>query len=123
MEPRTEKKILIVEDDFVSLNLLESVFRMKGYPTVSAKTGKEALQIVYNDNGIWIILMDIQLPDMGGLDATVEIRKKFKEIPIIAQTAYAYPHDKERSLKAGCTDYITKPIKIGELMVKLEKYL
>jgi len=68
-----------------------------------------------------LILMDIKMPGMGGLEATREIRKKNGTIPIIAQTAHAFTTDKERALEAGCNDYISKPIQGKELMRLIRK--
>jgi len=70
-----------------------------------------------------LILMDMKLPVKSGYDAVKEIRKQKPTIPIIAQTAYALSNDKEKVLAAGCNDYIAKPIKVDELMYKMNSFL
>jgi CheY-like chemotaxis protein len=67
--------------------------------------------------------MDIKMPGMDGFEATKEIRKLNKKVPIIAQTAYALSGDEEKARKAGCNDYIAKPIRSAELFILLDKYL
>jgi CheY-like chemotaxis protein len=69
-----------------------------------------------------MILMDIRMPEMGGYEATREIRQFNKNVIIIAQTAYALPGDREKALKAGCNDYISKPINKAELLSLMQKY-
>ena len=69
-----------------------------------------------------LILMDVQMPEMDGLEATQKIREFNTKVPIIAQTAYAFDSDRMKLLKAGCDDYITKPINRRELLFKMDKY-
>ncbi len=118
-----DKMILIVEDDPSNYMFLETALRKSGINIILAKNGKEALDAYNSNKDIELILMDIQLPLMNGLDATREIRKTDQDIPIIAQTAYAMSDDRQRCLDAGCNDYISKPIKMKELIRKLNKYL
>ena len=70
-----------------------------------------------------LILMDIRMPVLNGIEATRIIRKTDVDLPVIALTAYAFADDRERSIEAGCTDYLAKPVKIDELSETLEKYL
>jgi CheY-like chemotaxis protein len=85
-------------------------------------TGIEAITICQNNPDINLILMDIQMPEMNGYEATQQIRKFNKEVIIIAQTAFAMAGDKEKSIAAGCSDYISKPIKKDELELLIQKY-
>jgi CheY-like chemotaxis protein len=71
---------------------------------------------------ISLVLMDIKMPFMNGLDATRRIKEHFPELPVIAQTAYAMQEDKTKASAAGCDDYITKPIKKSELLALIDKY-
>lgn len=89
-----------------------------------AKTGQEVLDMV-NDGQISIdlILMDIKIPDINGIEATKIIKEANKEIPIIAQTAYAMEEDRDKCLSAGCDDYIAKPINIQEFLSIITKVL
>lgn len=118
-----EKNILIAEDDDPSFQFLEVVLKQKNIRLIRAKNGKEAIQLFKQYPDISLILMDIKMPVMDGLEATREIRKFNKTIPVIAQTAYALSGDKEKSIQAGCNNYITKPINSSELVKLLDKYL
>ncbi|MBN2762065.1 MAG: response regulator, partial [Bacteroidales bacterium] len=70
-----------------------------------------------------LILMDIQMPEMNGLEATEAIKKINKSIPVIAQTANAIVEERQKCLQAGCDDFISKPININELYDKIDKWL
>ncbi|MBU8891919.1 MAG: response regulator [Bacteroidales bacterium] len=119
----SNKKILIVEDDIYSLEYLSEVLSETKVNIEVAKTGKEALLKAKENNDLDLILMDIQLPIMSGDKVTTLIREFNKDIPIIAQTAHAMVNDKENYIKAGCTDYISKPIGVNELFSILCKYI
>lgn len=104
-------KILIAEDDEESRMLLELLVRKYSRNTLTAATGTETLEIYRNNPDIDLILMDLKMPNMNGYEATREIRKSNNEVIIIAQTAYALAGDEEKAIKAGCNEYISKPIK------------
>lgn len=118
-----EPVVLIVEDDLTSYNYLDEILSDARINCIHAKSGKEAIELFNQNIRIDLILMDIQLPEMDGYQVTKLIREKNKKIPIIAQTAYAFPADKEKALKAGCNDYISKPIDKDLLLRLLDKYL
>jgi len=105
------EKILLVEDNPVNRRLAEFLLRSQGYKVLEATTAQEAFEILRTERPD-LIVMDIQLPGMDGLEAT----KKLKEnpatcdIPIVAVTSYAMKGDREKALAAGCAGYITKPI-------------
>lgn len=115
-------KILVVEDDYTSYMLLEITLKAEGYTVIHAKNGKEAVEYVENTQDIGIILMDIRLPVMSGIAATLAIKKMKPGLPIIAQTAYAFDEEKGQIIAAGCDDYITKPINSVVLLEKIQKY-
>ncbi len=115
-------KILIVEDDESSEMLLEIMVENITKKIIKAKTGLEAMEAYKNNPDIDLIMMDIQLPKMNGYEVTRQIRKLNKEVIIIAQTAYGFSDDKEKAIKAGCNDYISKPIKQDDLFVLIQKY-
>ncbi len=102
--------ILIAEDDKVSFFYLKTLLKFDNVRVIRASNGFEAVSIMKSNSEIDLILMDIRMPKMGGLEATRLIRKFNKEVIIIAQTANAMEKDKIISLKAGCNDYISKPI-------------
>jgi hypothetical protein len=89
---------------------------------LKTRTGFETVEMCRQNPGIDLVLMDIQMPDMNGYEATRRIRRFNKEIVIIAQTAYAILGDREKAIAAGCNDYITKPIKRLEFNALLKKY-
>ena len=115
-------KALIVEDDDTCKLLLKNYISPYCYEILEASNGKEAVALCLNNKDIDFILMDIKMPIMNGLDATTEIRKFNKKVLIIAQTAYSLAGDKEKTLKVGCNDYISKPIIQNQLDVLLLKY-
>ncbi len=115
------KTILIAEDDFSSYLLLEGYLKSSKIHILSAKNGIEAMEIFLSNQYIDLVLLDIKMPLMNGLDAAIEIRKINKEIPIIAQTAYAMSEDKDNAIAAGCNYYLAKPISQAQLLEILNK--
>jgi len=115
----TKKTILIVEDDETSFALLEALLKLKSIKSIWVKDGKEAVAYCQKPNQIDLILMDINMPEMNGYEATRLIKKIRPELPIIAQTAYAIAGDEEKTLAAGCHSCITKPIFKEELYKKI----
>ncbi len=117
------KTVLIVEDMQSSYEYLHVVLTKLGLKTLWAENGKIAIEICKKNNEIDLVLMDINMPVMNGFDATKTIKKIKPNLPIIAQTAYAIQGDTEKSLEAGCNDYISKPIRKGALISLLKKYI
>ncbi len=103
--------------------LIEEVLRKTKVNIVWAKNGLEAVNMVMKNNHFDLVLMDIKMPEMDGFEATLKIKGKHPELPVIAQTAYAMTIEKEKSLEAGCDDYIAKPINPKELIVLISKYI
>ncbi|MDO8447127.1 MAG: response regulator [Deltaproteobacteria bacterium] len=105
------EKILIVEDNEINMKLIKAILKTKDYILVEAKDGEEALQAVVRERPD-LILMDIQIPKIDGLEATRRIRKmeELGNTLIIALTAHAMEGDREKILDAGCDGYIAKPI-------------
>jgi signal transduction histidine kinase/ActR/RegA family two-component response regulator len=117
------RTFLIVEDDKVSFKFLEGMLKKTGATLFHADNGLKAIEYCKKYSEIEIVLMDIQLPEMSGLDATKIITSYRKDLPIIAQTANAMSEDKEKCLEVGCVDYVSKPINIHVLFHKIDKYL
>ncbi len=115
--------ILIAEDDDTSYSLLEMILKKENVNIIRAFNGSEAVDIFKQNNDIKCVLMDIKMPIMNGIEATKQIKFINPEIPIIAQTAYAFNVEREQVLAAGCNDYITKPISKKLLLLLLDKYL
>jgi hypothetical protein len=118
-----EHTVLIVDDDVYSVKLIESILANQGFRFIHANNGFEAIKYFEENPSVSLILMDIKMPGMNGLEATQRIRQINRSIPIIAQTAYALVGDKEKALEAGCTDYIPKPIDSSVLYNLIEKYI
>lgn len=117
------QKILVVEDNFMSYKLLEAHFSRSNLEIVHATDGLQAMELFKSHPDISLILMDIQLPGMSGLEVTKDIRKINTEVPIIAATANVFEDDKAACLDAGCTDFVTKPINFPVLLELLDKRL
>lgn len=105
-----EGTILIAEDDNINFLLFQKVMKAKNYKIIRAENGQEAVDICFNNPNIDLVLMDIKMPIMDGFEALEKIAPIRPNLPIIAQTAFSSNEDKDRILKAGFTDYITKPI-------------
>ncbi|MCD4664715.1 MAG: response regulator, partial [Bacteroidales bacterium] len=118
-----DKTILIVEDDQDSFYLLKQSLINTKVKIIHSLNGRESVEICTNNHNIDLVIMDIQLPEMNGYDATRLIKKHRKSLPIIAQTAYALAGEREICLNAGCDDYIAKPINMNELFLLLQSYL
>lgn len=99
------KTILIAEDDIVSYSYFELLLRDAGYKVLRAENGEEAVELVRHNPGISLILMDLKMPLLDGNGAIRKIRGFNKEIPIIAQSAYAFKEDQLKAVEAGCNDY------------------
>jgi len=116
--------IFIVDDNPLNLKLVDFLLSAKGYEVRSAPDGKSALKKLTTCQPD-LILMDIQLPDINGLDLTQKLKKdlKYRDIPIVALTAYAMEGDKEKILASGCDGYISKPIDTTTLPEIVADYL
>ena len=117
------KIVLIAEDDKASYEYLNVILRAQNINTIWAKDGKEAVDICKENPKIDLVLMDINMPIMNGFEATHKIKELNPNLPIVAQTAYAIAGDKQKSLDAGCDDYISKPIKKDGIIRLLKEYL
>ncbi|MEJ5266478.1 MAG: response regulator, partial [Bacteroidales bacterium] len=117
-------KILIVEDEEFNYIYLSEIFKMYGYDFIIANNGIQALEIIKEKgNEIDLILMDIRVPDMDGIETSFEIRKFNQKIPIIIQTAFNYDMDYDIKIQKCCNDFIQKPIISDILINKIETLL
>jgi len=118
------KKILVVEDNPMNLELVADILEAQGYEVVQAKEGYEALRIASEERPD-LILMDIQLPELDGLEVTRRLKsnESTRDINIVALTAYAMRGDEERVREAGCSGYIAKPINTREFVKVIAAYL
>lgn len=118
------KKVLVIEDNEKNLYLMKFILEKMGHRAIEARDGAAGVKLAADEKPD-LILMDIQLPVMDGYEATRRIRARedTKDIPIIAITSYAMVGDKEKTLAAGCTAYVEKPIDPDNFIKELEKYL
>lgn len=117
-----DKVVLVVEDDISSLILLRTILSKTGVKVLVAEDGETAVKIVKDNAKIDLILMDIKLKGLNGLDATRQIKAIIPEMTVIAQTACAISGDMEKCLDAGCNAYITKPISSAKLLETIDYY-
>lgn len=118
----TNMKSILVAEDVDSNFLLLRAFLSKMYILIRANDGLEAVELFKKHNPD-LILMDIKMPNMDGLDATKAIREISKDVPIIALTAFAFENDRQQALAVGCNSFLTKPISKVVLLEMLDQYL
>ncbi len=116
-----KKSILIAEDNASNYKLLEAILS-KSYNLLHAWEGKEAVEL-FAQHKPQLVLMDISMPGMDGYESTREIRKLSATVPIIGLTARAFPDDEQKGYDCGMTEYMTKPINIANLRMRLEQIL
>ncbi len=116
------KTLMIIEDDFYNLEYLKEALEDMEANIITARTGHEAMKKTKEHSRIDLFLLDIGLPDINGLKLIPEIKSHHPKAAVIAITAYATPADKEKSLQAGCDDYISKPTDVSNLLEKINKY-
>ncbi len=117
-------KILVVEDNSDMVDMLQMTLEHWGYDSIVAKNGREAVDMAASQLPD-LVLLDIMMPNMDGLEAARLIRQnpKTHSIPILAVTAKVFPKDREECLQSGCNDYISKPFTLEELASRIEKLL
>jgi len=118
------KRVLVVEDNAINLYLVRFILESNGYSVLDAGDGESAISMAVAERPD-LIIMDIQLPDINGLETTKRIRASAADgtIPIIALTSYAMPGDREQALEAGCTGYMEKPINPDTFIDEIAHYL
>jgi len=118
------KKILVVEDNETNLYLIRFILKKNRYEVIEARDGASGVALAVKEKPD-LVLMDIQLPGINGLEATKRIRasEAGRDVPIVALTSYVMAGDREKALAAGCTGYIEKPIDPETFMEKIEKYI
>jgi CheY-like chemotaxis protein len=119
------KKALVVDDDMRNIFALSTVLHDQGMHMVSANNGREAIRLVKAQPDIDIVLMDIMMPEMDGITTMQEIRKlpEKRDLPIIAVTAKAMKGDREKCIRAGAWDYLSKPVDTVHLLAVLRGWL
>ncbi|MGI8686110.1 MAG: response regulator, partial [Acidimicrobiales bacterium] len=121
----TGKRVLIVDDDVRNVFALTSVLERQGMTVLFAENGKDGIATLKQHPDVDLVLMDIMMPEMDGYETTTAIRRipRFKKLPIIALTAKAMKGDREKSISAGASDYITKPVDVDQLLSLVRVWL
>lgn len=117
------RQIVIADDVDTNFKFLNAILSKTKASIVWMKDGEEVVQYCKENNNVDLVLMDIQMPKIDGIEATKRIKKLNKQIIIVAQTAYALPNDNIKCIQAGCDDYIAKPINADLLLEKLDTFL
>jgi two-component system cell cycle response regulator DivK len=117
------KRILIAEDNFYNYKLYEAILSKTNARLTWAKDGLEALEKCKSENAYNLILMDIQMPRMNGIEATESIRSFEDKVPIIAITAFASDEDRQRIMQGGFNDFLSKPVSPDNLLKTLGKHI
>ncbi|MDP3915562.1 MAG: response regulator [Bacteroidota bacterium] len=123
MSEKKNPNVLIAEDVESNFLYLKAVLTKLNANVFWAKNGIEAVEICDKVETMDLVFMDLQMPDMNGYEATKILKKKYPNLPVVAQTAFAMSDDREKALKAGCDDYLAKPIKSKDLLYIAEKFL
>ncbi|HVF33408.1 MAG TPA: HAMP domain-containing protein [Acidimicrobiales bacterium] len=120
-----DKQILIVDDDVRNVFALTSAFEGRGMNVLFAENGREGIEVLLANRAVDLVLMDIMMPEMDGYETMRAIREmdEFKRLPIIALTAKAMKGDREQSIAAGASDYITKPVDVDQLLSLMRVWL
>ena len=118
------KVVLVVEDDELNLKLVKELLEFNGFETLEATNGLQALEMIRRERPS-LVLMDIQMPAMDGIEATRQIKAdaSIRDIPVVALTSSAMKGDKEAILAAGCDEYMSKPIDIHCLLKLIEEFV
>lgn len=114
--------VLVAEDDEISYKFIECILSRENIRLIHTSNGEDAVRLVSENPEISIVLMDIRMPVMNGIEATKQIRRFNLNIPIIAQTAYALDGDRAQLIEIGCNDYIAKPVKRDTLINLIIEY-
>ncbi|GAA2711897.1 HAMP domain-containing protein [Streptomyces luteosporeus] len=119
------EKVLIVDDDIRNVFALTSVLEQHGLSVLYAENGREGIEVLEQHDDVVVVLMDIMMPEMDGYATTAAIRRmpQFAGLPIIALTAKAMKGDREKSIEAGASDYVTKPVDTDHLLTVMEQWI
>ncbi|WP_461632918.1 ATP-binding protein [Labilibaculum euxinus] len=118
-----DKLILVVEDDETNFKYIEAALKPTKVKILHTISGNKAIELSLKNPTINLVLMDLRLPDINGLEATQSIKKMRDNLPIIAQTANAFREDRSKSIEAGCDDFIAKPFDEKKLLATINKHL
>ncbi len=115
--------ILVAEDNDISFRLLDFILTASNYEVIRAMNGKDAVDIFTKNPEINLVLTDLSMPEMDGVEATRHIREMDKDIPIVVQSGFSEPYELNKAIEAGCNSYIIKPIRKDELLLMIKELL
>jgi CheY-like chemotaxis protein len=116
--------ILVAEDDEANFRYIKAVLdHSTKAEIIHAVSGREAIEKFTNNHGIDLVLMDMKMPEINGIDATKMIKSMNHDVPVIAMTAYAMQGDETRIMEAGCDGYLSKPINKKDLIDKIKEFV
>ena len=119
------RRVLIVDDDVRNVFALTSALESRGIEVLYAENGRDSLSVLAENPDVDLVLMDIMMPEMDGYETMTALRQmpQFRRLPVIALTAKAMEEDREQSVAAGASDYITKPVDIDQLLSLMQVWL
>jgi len=116
------RRVLVVEDNAISFKLMLAVLSQVNVEVVHALNGRDAIDFCREDQTFDLVLMDMQMPEVNGLDATRTIKQLYPELPVIATTANTYFEDEVACREAGCDAFLTKPLKFRQLFEQMQRF-
>jgi two-component system, cell cycle response regulator DivK len=119
----TGKTILVADDIHTNFLLFEAIMKRTNVRLIWARNGREAVEMCLDHEFIDLVLMDIEMPEMNGIEAAREIKKNRKSIPIIAQTAFADFYSNNEIMQAGCSQIINKPLMSENIIATISRYI
>jgi CheY-like chemotaxis protein len=124
-DPLLGATVLVIDDDVRNVFALTSALEMHGMSVLYADNGRGGIDLLHEHHDVDLVLMDVMMPDMDGNETTAEIRQSpaFADLPILFLTAKAMPGDRDKSLLAGASDYITKPVDLDRLLTVMRSWL
>lgn len=118
----TGRRVLVVEDNLISFKLMLAVLSQVNVEVIHASNGKDAIDMCNGETSYDLVLMDMQMPEVNGLEATRKIKAMHPELPVIATTANTFFEDEVACREAGCDAFLTKPLKFVQLFEKMKAF-
>ncbi len=123
MGHQNKTTVLIAEDEYSNFLLMKTILNLHNYEVIHARNGRLAVDHCLSNPQISLVLMDIKMPVMTGLEATKLIKEERPDLPVMAVTSHALMTDSKKAFDAGCDDYLSKPFKAAELLEKMDQLL
>lgn len=118
----SDKVILVVEDNPISFKLMDAVLKQVKANVVHAVNGKKAIEACTSSTHFDLVLMDMQMPEVDGLEATLKIKELRPSLPVVATTAHTYPENVLACQEAGCDGFLTKPLQFRQMFEMMQSF-